>query len=252
MTYRFTYVFMLLFVSCFGGLVGQAQAQGPSPTPVVIELPTQAALPTEVTISTVTPTPTATLENPVSLLLNAESANVRSLPDVEDGAIIGTLEPNVSYIVTGRYFSWYQFFFDGSPNGRAWVYSDLVTIDGNQAAIVDIDPFATPTAPAGILATTPEANVTEDAGSPRSLDVETSDGGAGLPGGVLPTFTYPAEFSIDRRTPTPSGIILPTATPDTVGEILTTFAEGNVPPIVPITLLAIGGLLGLFVSFLRR
>lgn len=243
------YILILLFL---GGLIGQAQAQGPSPTPVVIELPTQAALPTEITIATVTPTPTATSENPVSLLLNAESANVRILPDTEDGDIIGTLEPNANYTVTGRYFSWYQFFFDGSPNGRAWVYGDLVTIEGNQAAIPEIDPFATPTAPAGILATTPEANVTEDSASARSLDVETTGGDSGGLLGVLPTYTYPAEFSIDRRTPTPSGIILPTPTPDTVGEILTTFAEGNVPPIVPITLLAIGGLLGLFVSFLRR
>lgn len=242
---------LLLFVWIMGVHAGDVEAQA-SPTPVVIELPTQAALPTEVMISTVTPTPTATMENPVSLVLNAESANVRTLPDVEDGALIGTLEPQVEYIVTGRYFSWYQFFFEGSPNGRAWVYGDLVDILGNQVLIPEIDPFAAPTAPAGILGTTPDPNVTEDPSSSRAVELDTtSGGGVNLPS-ILPTFTYPAEYAAVRRSPTPSGIVMPTPTPDTVTEILTVVAEGNLPPVVPITLLLIGGLLGLFVAFLRR
>ncbi|QPC81226.1 hypothetical protein G4Y79_16115 [Phototrophicus methaneseepsis] len=258
MLHRTLVLLLILFVS-----IPLAMAQTfVSPTPVVIDLPTQGALPTDITISTPTPTWTPTAEAPVSLVLSAESANVRLDPD-PSGELLGQLDAGVNYTVTGVYFSWYQFAFDQSPSGRGWVFGELVTINGDESLIPPIDPFSTPTAVVNLVPEggTPDPNATVDVNvtaesdnlgeSSRELEISSGNSSSSA-SGPLPTFTFPPDFVAARRTPTATGPIIPTATPDALEAAINTFAAGDMAPIVPVLLLAAGGALGLFVSFLRR
>lgn len=238
------------------------QAQNPTPTPIRVEIPTQKVLPTEIALDTPAPTWTPTAEGPVLLRLadSAESANMRLQPD-PSGELLGQIEPNTTYVVTGRYFSWYQFVNDRSPTGRAWVFESLVTIIGDEADIPDADPFAAPTPDANIqnitatwvaFAATPGAFETATAES-RVIIVPTfvnnePDGSAGR----LPTFTPPPELNSLSRPETGRIVVTATAVPDLVNDSVQAVLSGRIAPVIPISLLAGFGLLGLIVSILRR
>jgi len=241
---------------------GAVYAQNPTPTPIRVEIPTQAILPTEIALDTPTPTWTPTAEGPVLLRLsdNVESANMRLQPD-PSGELLGQIEPNTTYVVTGRYFSWYQFVNDRSPTGRAWVFESLVTIIGDVADIPDVDPFAEPTPDTNIqnitatweaFAATPGAFETATAESRVILvptfGVNDSEGNTGR----LPTFTPPPELNSISRLEPGRVIVTPTPVPDLVSDSVEAVLSGRIAPVVPISLLAGFGLLGLIVSISRR
>lgn len=76
----------------------------------------------------------------------SEEISVRSGPGVTFG-IVGRLKPGRSYAVTGRGYEWLEVLLD---HGTGWVFSPLVTLEGDLDAI----PFMTPSPPPGALETT--------------------------------------------------------------------------------------------------
>lgn len=202
------------------------------------------------------PTPSVRLEP-------LQTANVRDLPSTDAsgafGNIIGQIRVGEVYNVTGRFVNWYQFQFPDSPNGRGWVYGDLVTIYGDVNAIPVVDLSAQASIDPAILAVTQtHAAVTLTPGglltataNARVIAAPPGAGGAALssegdePGMILPTYTYPAGVVFMPTQPAPDGI---TETPAPVSSNQT----GGIPPIVPIMVLGGIGVLGLAISSIRR
>lgn len=230
-------------------------------TPLPVVIPQNTAPPTSLSLLTPTPTFTMTPDAPlVSLQAAAPAAdiNVRDFPDVT-GTRLGSLEPEQQYPVTGVYFQWYQFEYPASPTGRAWVFGELVTINGDQASIPAVDPNVQPTAAsteeiatatAAALLLTPE-NAESATAQARILTVPADEvvGADGFP----PTFTPPPEIAI--RQPTESADDL-TPTPAD-GNIAAQFFSDlemttSLPPIVPIVGLVGVGVFGLFIASIRR
>jgi hypothetical protein len=226
-------------------------------TPVRIQIPDQAAPAVELISSpTITRTPTASAVM-VSAKEGAGEVNVRAEPDIEADRL-GAIRAGEFYPVLGRYFRWIQFQYDTSPNGRGWVFDELVDITGDESTIPDLSQEVVPTqdpaiaagtqtqeavtqTPGGILTITAETRILPMPGVDNSL-VITSDVGAQ----VLPTFTYPPD--IVAVAPTDVAEIINTTSP----EAPPFEVPNNVPPILPIIALGAGGLLGLVVSSLRR
>lgn len=241
-------------------------AQGSvSPTPVQVQIP-NAAAPGSVEQAAVTPTPTRT-PTPVgpALLEALTEANVRAEADLE-AEKLGTIRAGDTYPILGRYFRWLQFQYDKSPNGTAWVFDELVTIIGDETAILDLNVNALPTVdvaavnatgtweaitqiPGGILTATAESRVLPAPGSSLGEPGQVTSG-SGLPQ-LLPTFTWPPDLAAasgQTPSPTPADGIAPDPAAESVDNPLDT----AVPPIVPIALLGGVGLLGLFAASLRR
>lgn len=250
----------MLFIGCLTQHTVSAQPRI-TDTPVPVQLPTQAAQPTEITLLTPTATTTATLEPAIRLVASAASAdiNVRNLPDVT-GNRLGSLEQEREYIVTGRFFSWYQFEYNSSDSGLAWVFGDLVEIIGDPNQIPIIDPFAVPTAvpsedaeaaTATALVLIPGAPETATAQT-RLVELPTLEAEAASAGDTFPpTFTPPPDIGF-RSNIGASNPPTPTAIPSAVERATATLISGNVPPIIPIIGLFGFGVLGLFVALLRR
>ena len=229
-----------------------------TPVRVIISTPTPIPLPES--IATVTPSWTPTPIGPVLLEVKSGSGsvNVRAAPDLESDRL-GTIETGTSYPVIGRYFRWIRFQYDLSPNGTGWVYDELVDIIGNESEIPEIDLSGEPTIDSAVaessqtfeaITQTPGGVLTATAGA-RVLSVPTSQGNeaiAQLSGTVLPTFTFPPD--IPALAPTEALIVEITDVPDTNALDLESLNE--VPPLVPIVLLAGFGIIGLLVSALRR
>lgn len=227
-------------------------------TPVRIQIPDQAAPAVELISSpTVTRTPTASAVM-VSAKEGAGEVNVRAEPDIESDRL-GSIRAGEFYPVLGRYFRWIQFQYDASPNGRGWVFDELVDITGDASSIPDLSQQTLPTQdPAIAAATQTQAAVTQTPGGILTLTAETRI--LPLPGAdssslavtvesgmqVLPTFTYPPD--IVAVAPTDFVEIVNTTNPDAPPFDI----PNNVPPILPIIALGAGGLLGLVVSSLRR
>lgn len=228
-------------------------------TPARINLSTATPLP-NVPLLTETPTRTPT---PIGLVVleAITEANVRAEPDPESERL-GTIRAGEIYPVLGRYFRWLQFQYDPSPNGRGWVFDELVTLTGDQTTIRDLAAQDVPTVdpvvlgitqtlegitltPGGILTATAVAGVIP---GPEIIGNGVTLENAQQPGGVmaLPTFTYPPNalrpdtrgFAATQPTSSPNGLA-------------TESAEG-LPPIAPIVVLGGLGLLGLLVSSVRR
>jgi hypothetical protein len=228
-------------------------------TPAPINLSTATPLPS-VPLLTETPTRTPT---PIGLVVleAITEANVRAEPDPESERL-GTIRAGEIYPVLGRYFRWLQFQFDPSPNGRGWVFDELVTITGDQTTIRDLAAQDVPTVdpvalgitqtlegitltPGGILTATANARVLP--GPEIVGDVVTHEGVHGAGSAiVLPTFTYPPNV----LRPNSGGVAAaePTSSPNPLAD---ENAEG-LPPIAPIVVLGGLGLLGLMVSSVRR
>lgn len=233
-------------------LMGSAvTAQVPTPTPAVINLSAIAPAPPEVESALDTPTRTPT--PPTLAILEArEIANVRAEPSTE-AAQLGTIRAGEFYNVIGRYVRWLQFEYPASPNGRGWVYDELVTITGDDSTIPEIDLAAQPTSDPLLDAfTQTQAIVTLTPGGVLTSTVIARSGIIATAANetatrqFLPTFTYPPEMVAIA----PTAGQIETAEPQGVVEILSENAD--VPPLVPILVLGGVGLVGLALSALRR
>ncbi|MCS7069870.1 MAG: SH3 domain-containing protein [Anaerolinea sp.] len=207
------------------------------------------------------PTSTWTPTQGISAQLEAlEMANVRQDPDTS-AALLGVIRSGERYPVLGRYYQWYQFQFPTSPNGRGWVFGELVRIIGDSVNIPEIDPFAQPTLPPAVFGATLTAEiVTRTPGGILTATAQavapavTMSGEIAAPGELLPTFTYPPGIVPIAPTPIPTRTILEAATPTPDGTDVRARAPQSqgIAPIVPIVVLAGLGLLGLGISSLRR
>ena len=175
---------------------------------------------------------------------------------------LGTIQAGEYYPVLGRSYRWLQIQFPSAPQGRAWVFEELVTLFGDEETIPDLQ-LATPVvlsqAQAGATQSqaaftrTPGAVLTMTARS-RILPLpgqETALPGAaalyGETSSLLPTYTYPPDLVapvVDQ------GSVMYTNTPAAPGA--PPARSNRIPPAVPIALLAAGGMLGLLLNSLRR
>jgi hypothetical protein len=213
--------------------------------------------------STATPTYTPTVPGRAVLEAKPDAGDVNVRAEADIGADkIGTIRAGDQYPILGKYFRWYQFQFDLAPAGRGWVFDELVNIIGDPATIPDLSVEALPTddpvivgatqtqlaltqTPGGILTATENSRQLALPGTPAAPSgaeaALSSDNAA-----PLPTFTFPPDLI--AATPVDLSLITPTLSP---GFTSISVSEG-VPPIVPIVVLGGFGLLGLFVSSLRR
>lgn len=216
---------------------------GADATPVRANLVTatpegaQSLAPTITPSYTPSPLPAARLQ----ALQTAGNVNVRALPDIESD-LLGTIAHGTLHPVLRNYYRWYELRFELSPNGRAWVYGDLVTIEGDSSVIEVIDNLDA-VALTGGLASADGENAGDAGANPRTIEIATVE--AEISSAVevvdatpLPTFTPPA-----------------TQPPFTQQLEVVEAAEPpmlNLPPLVPILGLAGLGFLGLLIGMLRR
>ena len=226
-----------------------AHAQdAPTPTSVQLQFPT--ATPTAGPPSP-SPTRTATVSQiaPQIEAITADT-NVRSGPDINESPL-GKIQPGTQYTVIGQRFDWYQIEYPDSPSRTAWVYKDVVTLDGDANLIPQLELEDIPTVDPGFFAQQQTAeSVLETPGGAATLTAVAQVTPTGIftadpeglvatrqPGEPLPTFTFAA-------TVTP--LTIPEAGPVNIVD------ESGVPPIIPILALGAVGLLGLLISVLRR
>lgn len=157
-----------------------------------------------------------------------------------ESAILGIIADATEYQVLRNYFRWYEFRYDASPNGRGWVYGDLVEIIGDSSLIEVIDSaddIERPGQAENLLAGADDeqertiAISTVPADSAKSVELAIVT--------ALPTFTRPA--------PTPASLNDQIQIEAGIQNSLL-----QIPPIVPIAVLGGLGFLGLLVSALRR
>lgn len=222
-----------------------------SATPLVVILTTPTPF-VERPVASVTPTFTPTPVGVVLLEVRQEAGNinVRTEPGPEADQL-GTIGFGTLHPVYRQFYSWYEIQFELSPNGRGWIYGELVDIVGDQNEIEFIEGFNWAT-PQGSLSSAPtevlELSEEELSSTPvtRLIDapvVETlSLDATPVEQNVLPTFTYP---------------------PDTIAQVPTRSAAvgggGNadvstdkIPPLFSIILLGGMGIVGLLLNSLRR
>ncbi len=251
-------LFLTLMIMMIQEVIAETSAQV-SATPARINLSTPTPSPT---LQLVTETPTRT-PTPVGLVVLEAftEANVRAEPDPESERL-GTIRGGEIYTVLGRYFRWIQFQYDPSPNGRGWVFDELVTITGDTSAIPDLAEQTIPTVdpallgstqtleavtltPGGILTATANARIIP---APVRVDTaiiaESTEAVNSL--SALPTFTYPPDISRGNINDTVE------AQPTLIPENQAVELANNIPPIVPILALGGIGILGLLVSSVRR
>lgn len=226
-----------------------------SPTPITVNLVTPTPFVNQQVIATVTPTFTATAKGPVLLEAreSAGSVNVRAEPD-PNGDRLGGIEFGTQYPVLRQYFAWYEFQYDLSPSGRAWVYGELVDIVGDVAEIEIIDTLDEPA-----NSVDPNGQNTETAiaitSVPGGIETATADARVlSVPTAIqdsanqvidltpYPTYTYPPDIALS----------IPTDVARQAGRPTGNLPVGQAPPLFPILMLGGFGLVGLLVSSLRR
>jgi hypothetical protein len=206
------------------------------------------------------PTFTATPELPNAKLVAIvppSEALVRDFP--ESGEIIGFLETNREYQVTGQYFSWYQIQFADSPTGRAWVFFQTIRVTGNLEEIPPIDPNSAPAASSfednqtqTAVAIFQTPGIAETATAQARILTLPAEEGSGSSSEFLATYTAPADIVPRQATTDPNALPSPTSENIAVQTVLTSVAENGVPPFVPILALGLFGILGLIISLIRR
>lgn len=164
------------------------------------------------------PTVTGTLSGPFIIVTYAEQINVRAGP-VFSGLsypIIGVLLPGQTAPALGKTAGgeWIQIFYPGVSGDVGWVYAPLVTLSSGFLPIVLPPPTATPL-------TTPTIDPTLAAAFAIPLTPTR-----------LPTFTPAPAVQIPTFTPAPAGV-------------------AGIPMGLVITILALIGIFGALVSFLR-
>lgn len=166
------------------------------------------------------PTVTGSPQGPVVSVrrdADQDSINVRSGPSAKYD-IVGVLIVGQTVPANGRTpgGDWIQIFYPGVPGSTGWVYSPLVTVDGS---IPIVEPPPTPT---------PRTTPTIDPTLAAQFIVE-------IPPTRLPTFTPPPPLAI----PTFQAQ-LPQAVP------------GGIPMGIVVIGMAVLGVFGILISFLRR
>jgi len=162
------------------------------------------------------PTVTGTASGPFITVTSADGANVRAGPNSYDYALIGFLVPGETAPALGRSPAdwWIQIIYLGAPGGVGWVYAPLVLLSPGFLPIVEPPPTATPR-------TTPTINPTYAA----AFQVQTTPT-------RLPTFTPPPPLATLNFEPA-------------------AVTESRVPMGFVILGLALIGILGAVISFLR-
>ena len=219
-----------------------------SPTSIQLQFPTATETqgpPTE------TPTRTPTSEGRPWAEAVSEATNVRAEPDI-NGDRVAQIYPGTRYPILAKRFQWYQIEFPNTPNGIAWVHESVITVNGDETLIPELEevPTSDPVylaaqQTAEVLEQTPGALATQTAMSNITpTGVFTADPGEAAPtlepGAPLPTYTNPP------YTPTP--LVVPRTSTATT----TTDDDSGLPPLVPIMALGALGLMGLLVAALRR
>ena len=211
-------------------------------TPITADLFTPTPLNRQQFAPTVTVTMTPTPPGPV-LLEARESAgnvNVRAAPDVNSERL-GAIAFGTRYPALRQFFLWYELRYDPAPNGKAWVFGELVEISGDVSQIEVIDRWEdAPTA-----AIDEAAPGTKDpAANARVLNAPTAvealeQVNEVIAATALPTFTYPPNFLASAATPAalPNSEATDSADP---------------PPLFPIIMLGGFGMVGLLVYSIRR
>lgn len=210
-----------------------AQRASATPVPAVLVRATPDIVPANVEAPTVPPIASDLPAVRLQALASAGEVNVRALPDVES-PLLGTIANGRTYPVLRNYFRWYEFRFDLSPSGRAWVYGDLVELDGDLSQIAVIDNLDEVSAGEAGGADQADDRTIELATAPA----ESAQSRAILASSPLPTFTPPA------ATQSPIGDQLRIAASDDS-------RAQDVPPILPILALGGLGILGVLISLLR-
>lgn len=244
-----------------GGALAQARV---SPTPIRVQIAsaTPEILGQPTPVPTFTPLPTLPQAAFLRVAPNIEgSVNVRAQAD-PNAALLGVINPGEEYLVTGRFFMWYRFRYENSPNNQGWVFSELVEVFGDPSLIPDLslEPEATTDATVvgatqtwEVILLTPGGDLTATANSrllidPVGVERSFSEEGGSVSG--LPTFTPPPNIALPA-TPAPQ---VGTGTDERVGvaSASSSTSDSGIPPALPIILLGGLGLLGLFISTLRR
>lgn len=223
-----------------------------TPTPITANLFTPTPFNFQQFAPTVTATFTLTPPGPASLEAreSAGNVNVRAAPDINSERL-GTIAFGTQYPALRRYFQWYELGYDRSPNGSAWVYSELVEITGDVGQIQ-------------VIETLEELNSASAAGFEEArADIETAAGAEETATAnarilnaptaaaslerineaavvtALPTFTYPPNLLALASTPA----TLPNS--EQAG-------NADLPPLFPIIMLGGFGIVGLLVYSIRR
>lgn len=218
-----------------------AQARATA-TPVVAVLitptPEGQAPPPATSTATLSPTPAPAVR--LRALSTAGNINVRALPNLES-EILGIIADSAEYQVLRNYFRWYEFRYDASPNGRGWVYGDLVEIVGDSSLIEVIDNAAEIQRP-GQAENLLSGGANDESERTISIATVQADSAQSVELAVitaLPTFTRPA--------PTPASI-----NEQIQVEAGTRSPLPDIPPILPIAVSGGLGILGLLISAIRR
>lgn len=213
-------------------------------TPITADLFTPTPLNRQQLAPTVTLTMTPTPPGPV-LLEARESAggnvNVRAAPDVNSERL-GAIAFGTRYQVLRQFFLWYELRYDPAPNGKAWVFGELVEISGDISQIEVIERWEDAPA-AAIDETAPDTEETPAANA-RVLNAPTAVEALEqvdevIAATALPTFTYPPNFLASAATPA--------ASPNSENE-----NSAALPPLFPIIMLGGFGMVGLLVYSIRR
>lgn len=210
-----------------------AQRASATPVPVVLVRATPEIVQATVEAPTVPPIAAALTTVRLQALSSAGEVNVRELPDV-DSALLGTIVSGRTYPVLRNYFRWYEFRYDLSPSGKAWVYGDLVELDGDLSQVEVVDNFAEIESGGAGGANQADDRTIAIATAP----VDSAQGAIVRGASPMPTFTPPA------ATQSPLGDQLRIAAIDDS-------RAPDVPPILPILALGGLGILGLLISLLR-
>lgn len=242
----FTLLFSVLFVLL---------PTRPSASQVSTATPAPAILATATPIPTIAPvlaTPIPSNTPFVGIQLEAlERANVRSAPDVNSERL-GEIVSGELYPVLGRFFRWIQFEYRLGP---AWVFEELVIIHGDTSQLLEINLLATPEAinndliatlaiitqtPGGLQTATSQTQPINapTTGSSNRIDTESSN--------ILPTFTFPAQF--DNSNADNDASLISTPAPFSPASSV----ASEIPPILPIAVLAGIGILGFLLWIIRR
>lgn len=218
-------------------------AQQPTPIPEgQIQLPTST--PTLVGGPSATPSRTPT-QSPVLAEAIGE-ANLRAGPGL-DFEIVGQIVAGNPIPVTGRSFEfpWYQVAFEGVP--EAWVFEQLVTINGDITTVPIVDAVSVPTIDptqqaieqtATIIIQTPGAAETATAAAfsvPTGVFTQSPDQPSGI--SAPPTFTPAPPINQLEELPQQTGA---------------SSNSGPVPPAAVIITLTVMGVLSLTLGLLRR
>lgn len=203
--------------------------------------------------------PTATPMPTQASLVRVEAvdfANVRAEPDV-NAPQLGTIRAGETYTVIARYISWIQFQFPSAPNGRGWVYGEIVRVTGDLSTVPEIaNPFGTTTGTTGadvsgeqatlaLLIQTPGGVLTATVLSP-ALPGSVPTDAVGLPTTPRPTFTYPP--GLVALAPTQADVLSGSNPSSGSGQT----GSSGPAPIVPIIVLGGIGVIGLLIGSLRR